>query len=96
MHINKHSEIWKSSPWHVKVSAFGLKTVRGIRIWKNTSFFTGLFGLLLSLIGLAFTENQAFLLTFFLLSPLGLSACMYWFALDWIRDNPEVLSKPSA
>ena len=82
MYIDRKSEIWKTSPWHVKASALGSKTVNGIRLWRNLSFFVGLAAVLVSMFSY-FTGIAPIFKLAFLLSPLGFSACMYWFALDW-------------
>ena len=95
MRISKTSNSWKSAPWHVKVSAFGLKTVDGVRLWKNISFFTALTCIILALFS-SVTGLFPILLNAFYLSPLALSACMYWFALDWFRENPEALVEVNA
>lgn len=95
MRIDKDSSSWESAPWHVKVSAFGIKSVDGIRLWRNISFIAALVGILLSLFS-SITGLFPFLLAAFYLSPLGLSACMYWFALDWFRENPDSLCSTNA
>ena len=92
MYINRESEIWKTAPWHVKFSAFGSRRVIAVRRWKNLGFFLGLAGFLVSLLGSSMDYEELFLLGI-ICSPFGLAACMYWFALDWFRDNPEALKE---
>lgn len=92
MKIDRKSEAWKSAPWHVKVSAYGLKTVDGIRLWKNLSFLVGLAGLLVGAVTVAIEMDLGrFQHIPFYLGNLGLAACMYWFALDWFRDHEDAV-----
>ena len=90
MYINKKSDTWKKAPWHVKMSAYGVKTVQGLRNWKNVSFSIGLLFFMVGTLG-SVLELGSMVTSLFSFSCLGLAACMYWFALDWIRDNESVL-----
>lgn len=92
MYINRESEIWKTAPWHVKFSAIGSKRVIAVRRWKNLCFFLGLAGILVALLGILVRNELLFELGM-ICSPFGIAACMYWFALDWFRDNPEALKE---
>ena len=92
MYINRESEIWKTAPWHVKLSAIGSRRVIAVRRWKNLGFFLGLAGLLVALLG-KLTSLEIIFELGISCSPFGLAACMYWFALDWFRDNPEALKE---
>ncbi len=89
MRIDKNSGAWAAAPWYVKFSALGIKSVSGVRLWKNVSFFAGVVACVLGLIGVV--TGLVVLSYLFPFSVLGLSACWYWFALDWFRDNPAAL-----
>lgn len=92
MYINRESEIWKTAPWHIKFSAFGSRRVNDIRRYKNRYFFFGLAGFLVFLLGSSMDYEVSFLLGI-ICSPMWLAACMLWFVLDWLRDNPEALKE---
>ncbi|HBD24381.1 MAG TPA: hypothetical protein DC023_08095 [Oceanospirillaceae bacterium] len=92
MYINRESEIWKTAPLHVKLSAFGSRRVIAVRRWKNHCFFLGLAGFLVSLLGSSMDYEVLFLLGI-MCSPMWLEAFMHWFVLDWLRDNPEALKE---
>ena len=88
MYINRESEIWKTAPFHIKVSAFGTKTVKTIRRYKKSCFCIGLVGIVLANFGLLIPSDLVHELGMLFFPPFWIGACMYSFLLDWLRDNP--------
>ena len=87
MHINKRSELWKSPPWHVKVSTWGSSKVQHLKFWRNLSFILGLFFFISGDLVTVFLDSDVNYARF---SGLALAACMYWAAIDWIGENKQV------
>lgn len=92
MIINKKSDLWRTAPWHVKLSAFGLKSLSSIKAYREFSFWAAMVGVLLGFFSLI-TGLVPVLNYGFYASGLWFSACMYGYALEWLHAHSEVFEQ---
>lgn len=88
MEINKGSVKWKSSPWYVRVGAYGFKTYRSIEI---IAIFCATLGFIAPLVSfylyLFVSFNSAYIAMAF--ATCGLSAYLYSLTLLWLTKNVQ-------
>ncbi|MCK4712293.1 MAG: hypothetical protein KAT26_05370 [Marinosulfonomonas sp.] len=92
MKFNKSHEIWKSAPWHVKLSVLGVPSLKMLYVYGYIAFFAGLL-FFLGRLALPLSVNAEILKLAVWGSALPLASCMYLFAIIWVKDNPDCLDK---
>ena len=92
MIIDKKSKLWEKAPWHVNISAYGSKTVKGIAFWMHFSWIIGLLSFVLMPIAIRY-QYYEYADILFLTTAVALAVYPYALALIWIYKYPEVLVK---
>lgn len=86
MKFNKNHAIWKAAPWHVKLSVFGVPSLKALYLYAYICFFVGLFCFLASTVLHGDLSELMYSGT-----ALGLASSLYLFAIIWVKDNPECM-----
>lgn len=90
MKFNKNHAIWKTAPWHVKLSVIWVPSLKALYLYAYGCFFVGLFCFLAGtfLLGALGPELSELIYSG---TALGLASCLYLFAIVWVKDNPECM-----
>lgn len=86
MKFNKKDTIWKSAPWYVKLSVYGVPSLRALYGYAYITFFIG-FLFFISGLFLPLFVSKALFELIFTGSGLALASCIYLFAIIWVKDN---------
>ena len=60
MKFNKNHEIWKSAPWHVKLSVLGVPSLKALYLYAYAAFFIGLICVIAGLAAPALLSPELF------------------------------------